>query len=485
MVLKLPFVLVTRILNLNTPVSQMRNKIPHVTDDIYLIMSHDTSCLNFCTVSNESNVVPASSATSLSGYVSDDEESQEEIIARCTNCNNCLQGAVSWSIRVDREKLSNANSIATEWNEKGRQFNVYGSISKLTRSARIVDENGPQSSKMFKNKQNMKEPLLPVTKKKSKIERKRKYLEANSDTTTITIGNNENESNHTLTAEEEQRLFPREVWKTVLACVIMVFELSLSILSLALIHEYVPDRETYEPLPDLLLSNIPEQPWALDVSEYLISITISSVCIMMLFHKYRFIVFRRIFLIVGLLYFYRAVTFFVTILPVSSKSYTCAPKEPNVTTLIIIKRVFNMMSGFGLSLNDDQPLCGDYIYSGHTAILTAGYLFVAEYTPKRFISLRIIYGLITSTGIVMLIVAHGHYTVDVIIAYFITTRLFWTYHTLANTQEFKKKGLKHNYLAGEWWIYGFRYFEMNVGAPLPCIYNWPLPWPKGFQKDFS
>lgn len=35
-------------------------------------------------------------------------------------------------------------------------------------------------------------------------------------------------------------------------------------------------------------------------------------------------------------------------------------------------------------------------------------------------------------GVLMVLVAHGHYTIDVLIAYYITTRLFWVYHTLAN-----------------------------------------------------
>lgn len=35
-------------------------------------------------------------------------------------------------------------------------------------------------------------------------------------------------------------------------------------------------------------------------------------------------------------------------------------------------------------------------------------------------------------GVFMVLVAHGHYTIDILIAYYITTRLFWTYHTLVN-----------------------------------------------------
>lgn len=35
-------------------------------------------------------------------------------------------------------------------------------------------------------------------------------------------------------------------------------------------------------------------------------------------------------------------------------------------------------------------------------------------------------------GVCMVLVSHGHYTIDIIVAYYVTTRLFWTYHTLAN-----------------------------------------------------
>lgn len=40
----------------------------------------------------------------------------------------------------------------------------------------------------------------------------------------------------------------------------------------------------------------------------------------------------------------------------------------------------------------------------------------------------------------MVLIAHGHYTIDIIIAYYVTTRLFWTYHTLANNTQLLKVG---------------------------------------------
>jgi len=40
-------------------------------------------------------------------------------------------------------------------------------------------------------------------------------------------------------------------------------------------------------------------------------------------------------------------------------------------------------------------------------------------------------------GVVMLQLSHGHYSIDVVIAYFFTTRIFWIYHTLANNAALK------------------------------------------------
>lgn len=88
---------------------------------------------------------------------------------------------------------------------------------------------------------------------------------------------------------------------------------------------------------------------------------------------------RRIFLIMAFLYFFRSITMYVTVLPVSSTTYYCSPKSSNDTTAFVIaKRAFQLMSGFGLSINGKHTYCGDNIYSGHTVMLVLGYLTIAE-----------------------------------------------------------------------------------------------------------
>ena len=44
------------------------------------------------------------------------------------------------------------------------------------------------------------------------------------------------------------------------------------------------------------------------------------------FYYFRFIVLRRLCLLLGLLYGYRAITMFVTVLPISNPNYQCDPK---------------------------------------------------------------------------------------------------------------------------------------------------------------
>lgn len=40
--------------------------------------------------------------------------------------------------------------------------------------------------------------------------------------------------------------------------------------------------------------------------------------------------------------------------------------------------------------------------------------------------------LLSASGVVCILIAHEHYSIDVLIGYIATTRLFWWYHTMAN-----------------------------------------------------
>jgi hypothetical protein len=58
-------------------------------------------------------------------------------------------------------------------------------------------------------------------------------------------------------------------------------------------------------------------------------------------------------------------------------------------------------------------------------------------SPRRCQPIHWLAGLTVLVGVTMVLVAHGHYTVDVLIAYYVTTRLWYIYHTLANNSHLK------------------------------------------------
>jgi len=266
---------------------------------------------------------------------------------------------------------------------------------------------------------------------------------------------------------------PGEPLKTLLSALFLGTGFLATTASLAFTHERVPD---IDPLPDIVLDNIKYQSWGLDVSEYLLMISTISAVVVVMLHTHRLIILRRIWLLLGVLYYYRALTMFVTVLPKADETYTCMPRKNDTTALDYTKRILTIISGGGLSINGKHVYCGDYIFSGHTMTLTMGYLAIKQYSPRRFILLHWISFLTSLCGVIFLLLARGHYTIDVILAYYVTSRIWWLYHTLAHNQQLKSRG-EHNFLDNMCWWHVFRFFESNVRGPLPRKYSLPIPKP--------
>lgn len=264
---------------------------------------------------------------------------------------------------------------------------------------------------------------------------------------------------------------PRELLKTLLSALFLGTGFLATTASLAFTHERVPD---IKPLPDIVLDNIKYQSWGLDVSEYLLMISTISAVVVVLFHSHRFVILRRIWFLLGILYYYRALTMYVTVLPKADETYTCMPRKNDTTALDYAKRVLTIISGGCLSINGKHVYCGDYIFSGHTMTLTMGYLTIQQYSPRNFKLLHWASWLVSLCGVIFLLIARGHYTIDVLLAYYVTSRIWWVYHTLAHNQTLKQKG-EHNFLDNMCWWHVFRFFEAKIQGPLPHRYSIPLP----------
>ena len=273
--------------------------------------------------------------------------------------------------------------------------------------------------------------------------------------------------------EQDGNRIPGEPFKTFLSALFLAGGFIATTTSLAFTHDRVPETE---PLPDLLLDHVRHKEWGLDVSEVLLMLNTFAAVLVVMLHSHRTIILRRICLIGGLLYFYRAITMCVTVLPKSNMSYTCMPKTPanETSALMYAKRVLTLISGGGLSINGKHVFCGDYIFSGHTMTLTLSYLAIKQYSPRRFVLLHRASFLSAVLGVILLLLARGHYTIDVLLAYYVSTRVWWVYHTLAHNDTLKRRG-PHNLLTHLWWWTAFRFFETKTSGPLPNQYSLPLP----------
>ncbi|PIO31749.1 hypothetical protein AB205_0095070 [Aquarana catesbeiana] len=280
---------------------------------------------------------------------------------------------------------------------------------------------------------------------------------------------------------DSKNKFPLEWWKTGIAFVYALFNMVLTTVMITVVHERVPPKEVNPPLPDKFFDYIDRVTWAFTVSEISGMILVGIWLLQWLFLRYKSIVGRRYFFIIGTLYLYRCITMYVTTLPVPGMHFQCAPKLSG-DSYGKAQRILRLLTGGGLTITGSHILCGDFLYSGHTVMLTLTYLFIKEYSPRHFWWYHLFCWLLSAAGVICILVAHEHYTVDVIVAYYITTRLFWWYHAMANEKALKTSS-PTNFLSRSWWFPVFFFFEKNVQASIPCSFSWPISWPPSCFKS--
>jgi hypothetical protein len=211
-------------------------------------------------------------------------------------------------------------------------------------------------------------------------------------------------------------------------------------------------------LPDIILDRVPVVKWAGQWSEILLFTLFLMFIVVMFFHKHRFLVLRRILAVTGICLFIRSFCVWATVLPRSLQTMECAPKSRN--TAEVMHRVFIMYVTSGLSIFGGH-MCGNYFFSGHTCLMTVIHCAFYQYTPDCLAHLKKLTTLLCLTIAGLILLAHNHYTLDVLGAYYVASRVWMFYHFLAHNPQYRlNSGLS---LCWTWLV---NIFEDGSDAPV-------------------
>jgi len=233
-------------------------------------------------------------------------------------------------------------------------------------------------------------------------------------------------------SESEKEEWASMVTKVLVSCLFLVFSIFCTSVTMVIVHERVP--MDYPPLPDIILDNVPLIPSAFAISETICIVLGMILVFILIVHKHRGIILRRLLVIIGSVFLLRCLTMFITSLSVPGSHLTsdCMKTRGMTTTYDDkLKRAIEITFGFGMSVMGVKT-CGDYMFSGHMSIITLLNYTIVEYTPKNWKGLHIITWVLNCFGAFFVLAAHEHYSIDVFIGFYISSRLFVYYHDMAN-----------------------------------------------------
>merc|ERR1719189_3564497 len=288
-----------------------------------------------------------------------------------------------------------------------------------------------------------------------------------------------------------------ERWKLGIAVLYGLFVSWLTAVVMTVVHDRVPDMNKYPPLPDIILDNMPHVPWAFEMAEISGMALLSIWLVVVIFHRHRFIIARRCFAIGGTIFLLRCFTMLITSLSVPGVHLDCKPR-PYGSWASRLHEAFIIWSGAGLSLQGVRT-CGDYMFSGHTVSLTLLNFFITEYTSRRIFFLHTFTWICNIFGVFFILAAHEHYSIDVFVAFYITSRLFLYYHTLVNNRlptyynlsTYKESASKKSEISNispynyddeneqkqilQFWFPLFTFFESGIeGGKIPNVFEYPF-----------
>ncbi|KAJ6221889.1 hypothetical protein RDWZM_000434 [Blomia tropicalis] len=262
--------------------------------------------------------------------------------------------------------------------------------------------------------------------------------------------------------------FKPEAWKALIAMIYFFTSTWVTAIVMVIVHDRVPDMDTYPPLPDILLDNLPLIPWAFGMCEFCGLVLFIIWALILTFHKHRFILIRRMFSLFGSVFLLRCVTMLITSLSVPGRHLECKAR-PYGSWMERIQQAYLIWQGGGMSIQGVRT-CGDYMFSGHTVVLTLLNFFITEYTPTGLYLVHTLSWVLNLFGIFFILAAHEHYSIDVFIAFYISTRLFLYYHTLANNRALYQRDRHRTRI----WFPLFYFFESSINGIVPNQFEVPF-----------
>ncbi|PIC41339.1 hypothetical protein B9Z55_008791 [Caenorhabditis nigoni] len=213
---------------------------------------------------------------------------------------------------------------------------------------------------------------------------------------------------------------------------------------IAYTHDYVPRT----PLPDIVFSLVGEQRWASSLGDACVALCIILLGGLLLIHQHRGTVLKRVVFCAATLYAMRSITLAATQLP---SGYTdnkgrCRDQVASKPS-VFFGRLFEQTIRIGFQ-SKDQMLCGDLLFSGHTLVMVTCSLAVAYYLPKSIKPLQWIAHVSCFIGMICMIISRTHYTIDVIIAYWLSNMVFRIYHAYCELDMCLER---HKSILYSWW----------------------------------
>jgi hypothetical protein len=129
------------------------------------------------------------------------------------------------------------------------------------------------------------------------------------------------------------RSYKGEKRKTLVAVFYLFFTCLWTSFMLTVVHDRVPDMEKYPPLPDIILDNVPLIPWAFFATEVIGIVLLLTMFLILILHKYRLIIFRRMCSLGGTIFILRSITMLITSLSVPGVHIQCSSQVRNFLLL--------------------------------------------------------------------------------------------------------------------------------------------------------